>query len=157
MMNKSESGRAKRKRKASSSQPVDSRGSDSNDWRVQVIARIRKLIQQVVPDVVEEIKWRKASNPSGVPVWSQDGIICTGETYKDKVKLTFARGAALADPSSLFNAGLDGRTRRAIDIPAPLGPWKKGEIIDEAAFKALIRAAVALNGKVAARSRGKRT
>jgi hypothetical protein len=103
-----------------------------------MLARIRRLIQQADPDVVEEVKWRKPSNPAGVPVWSHDGIICTGETYKSAVKLTFAKGAALADPARLFNSSLEGSTRRAIDI-------REGEEIDAAAFQALIRAAVALN------------
>jgi hypothetical protein len=109
------------------------------DWRGEVLSRIRKLILQVDPNVVEERKWKKASNPAGVPVWFHDGIICTGETYKTYVKLTFAKGAALKDPSRLFNAGLEGNVRRAIDI-------HQGEQIDEKAFKDLIRAAVRLNG-----------
>ena len=96
------------------------------------------LIRQADPDVTEAVKWRKPSNPLGVPVWEHDGIICTGETYRDKVKLTFAHGATLSDPVGLFNSSLDGNTRRAIDL-------REGEKIDEAAFKALIRAAVALN------------
>ncbi|HEX5104841.1 MAG TPA: DUF1801 domain-containing protein [Pirellulaceae bacterium] len=108
------------------------------DWRGELLARIRKLIQQADPEAVEEIKWRKPSNPAGVPVWSHGGIICTGETYKDKVKLTFAKGASLPDPAGLFNASLEAGTRRAIDI-------HEGDKIDEKAFKALIRAAVALN------------
>jgi hypothetical protein len=99
---------------------------------------MRKLIQEADPDAVEEAKWKKPSNPKGVPTWSHAGIICTGETYKDKVKLTFARGAALKDPARLFNASLDGAVRRAIDIP-------EGGKIDEKAFKELVRAAVALN------------
>jgi hypothetical protein len=109
------------------------------DWRGEVLSRIRKLILQVDPNVVEERKWKKASNPAGVPVWLHDGIICTGETYKTYVKLTFAKGAALKDPSRLFNAGLEGNVRRAIDI-------HQGEQIDEKAFKDLIRAAARLNG-----------
>ena len=100
---------------------------------------MRRLIREADPDVVEEVKWRKPSNPGGVPTWSNGGILCTGETYKDKVKLTFARGAALDDPEGLFNSSLDGNTRRAIDI-------RQGEEVDATAFKALIRAAVALNG-----------
>jgi hypothetical protein len=108
------------------------------DWREDMINRIRRLISEADPEAVEEAKWKKASNPAGVPTWSHDGIICTGETYKDKVKLTFARGASLDDPSGLFNSSLDGGTRRAIDI-------REGERIDKAAFKALVRAAVALN------------
>jgi hypothetical protein len=109
-----------------------------SDWRSDTLARIRKLIQEADPEVVEEVKWRKPSNPAGVPVWSHDGIICTGETYKDKVKLTFAKGASLADPARLFNSSLEGNTRRAIDI-------LEGEKINEKALTALIRAAVALN------------
>jgi hypothetical protein len=110
----------------------------SSDWRGEMLERIRKIIAQADPNVVEEVKWRKPSNPAGVPVWSHGGIICTGETYKDKVKVTFAKGAALADPSGLFNASLDGNTRRAIDL-------HEGDKIDETALKALIRAAVLLN------------
>lgn len=109
-----------------------------NDWRKQMLARIRKLIKEADPDVVEDVKWRKPSNPAGVPVWEHDGIICTGETYKNKVKLTFARGAALKDRARLFNAGLEGNLRRAIDLP-------EGGTINEKAFKELVRAAVALN------------
>jgi hypothetical protein len=108
------------------------------DWRETMLERVRGLIGEVDPEAVEEFKWRKPSNPRGVPTWSHGGLICTGETYKDKVKLTFARGAALDDPAGLFNTGLDGGTRRAIDI-------SEGGTIDDDAFKALIRAAVALN------------
>ncbi|HEY6047803.1 MAG TPA: DUF1801 domain-containing protein [Sphingomicrobium sp.] len=108
------------------------------DWRHDMLDRIRRLISEADPEAVEDAKWKKPSNPAGVPTWSHGGIICTGETYKDKVKLTFARGASLEDPSGLFNSSLEGNTRRAIDI-------REGEGIDEAAFKALIRAAVALN------------
>ena len=108
------------------------------DWRAQTLARIRRLIQESEPAVVEEVKWRKPSNPAGVPVWSLGGILCTGERYRGKVKLTFARGAALDDPAGLFNSSLDGGVRRAIDILE--GSW-----IDEEAFKALIRSATALN------------
>lgn len=111
---------------------IDARIEELGDWRGDTLARIRALIRQADPDVVEEWKWR------GVPVWSDGGMICTGETYKSVVKLTFAKGAALADPSKLFNASLEGNTRRAIDI-------REGEALDEDAFKALIRAAVALN------------
>jgi hypothetical protein len=103
-----------------------------------MLARVRRLIQVADPDVVEEVKWRKPSNPAGVPVWLHDGIICTGETYKDKVKLTFAKGAALSDPAGLFNSSLEGNTRRAIDL-------REGDKLNERAFKALVRAAVALN------------
>jgi hypothetical protein len=122
----------------SPSQLIDARISELNDWRGDTLARVRTLIRQSDPDVVEQVKWRKPSNPMGVPVWEHDGIVCTGETYKDKVKLTFAKGASLADPSGLFNSSLDGNTRRAIDI-------HEGDKIDEKALKALIRAAVALN------------
>jgi len=109
------------------------------DWRAATLDRIRTLIQQADPDVTEEVKWRKPSNAmQGVPVWSHAGILCTGETYKSAVKLTFAKGAALPDPSGLFNSSLEGNTRRAIDI-------HQGDKLDEKAFKALIRAAVALN------------
>jgi hypothetical protein len=111
----------------------------SGDWRAETLARVRALIAAADPKIAEVVKWRKPSNPSGVPVWERDGIICTGETYRDKLKLTFARGAALKDPSGLFNARLDAGTRRAIDI-------REGDRIDEKAFKALIRDAVALNG-----------
>ncbi|MBI5091745.1 MAG: DUF1801 domain-containing protein [Candidatus Hydrogenedentes bacterium] len=112
---------------------------EAGDWREETLARIRKIIEQADPEVVEEVKWRKPSNGMrGVPVWSHAGIICTGETYKDKVKMTFARGAALEDPSGLFNSSLDGGTRRAID-------FFEGDRIDEKALKVLIRAAVALN------------
>jgi hypothetical protein len=115
-----------------------SRITSRTDWRGAALARVRAIIKAADPDVVEDVKWRKPSNPAGVPVWEHDGLICTGETYKDKVKLTFANGAALPDPSRLFNAGLDGNVRRAIDI-------REGDTIDEKALKALIRAAVALN------------
>ena len=125
---------------ASSAKPIDAKIKSLGDWRAKTLAHLRALIKEAVPQVVEEVKWRKPSNPAGVPVWEHAGILCTGETYKDKVKLTFARGAALPDPSGLFNAGLDGNLRRAIDIA-------EGETIDAAAFKALVRAAVALNVK----------
>ncbi len=108
------------------------------DWRRETLGRVRALIEEVDPDVVEEAKWKKAANPAGVPTWSHDGIICTGETYKDKVKLTFAQGAALKDNAKLFNASLDAGTRRAIDIV-------EGDKLNEKAFKALIKEAVALN------------
>ncbi len=103
-----------------------------------MLARLRSLIREADPEVVEEVKWRKPSNPMGVPVWEHAGIICTGETYKSVVKMTFAKGAALKDPSRLFNAGLDGNSRRAID-------FHEGETIDEEALKALVRAAVTMN------------
>ncbi|MBO9576982.1 MAG: DUF1801 domain-containing protein [Sphingobium sp.] len=114
------------------SQRIDARIADLNDWRGKTLTRLRALIKEAAPDVVEEWKWR------GVPVWYDGGMICTGETYKAAVKVTFAKGASLDDPASLFNASLDGNVRRAIDI-------HEGEAIDEAAFKALVRAAVALN------------
>lgn len=119
--------------------------SSSHDWRSETLASVRRLIREADPAIVEERKWAKPSNPAGVPTWSHDGIVCTGETYRDKVKLTFARGAALDDPSGLFNASLEGGTRRAIDI-------RPGEVIDEEAFKALIRDAVAFNQRVTNRS-----
>jgi len=119
------------------SEQIDRRIHELGDWRGETLGRIRKLIKDADPEVVEEIKWVKATNP-GVPVWSHDGIICTGETYKDKVKLTFAKGASLQDPATLFNSSLDGNVRRAIDIA-------EGEEVDAAAFKALVRAAVDLN------------
>jgi hypothetical protein len=122
----------------SRSEDVDKKLSTLSDWRGATLARLRRLIHEADPDVVEEIKWRKPSNPLGVPTWSHAGIICTGETYKDKVKLTFARGAALDDPAGLFNSSLTGGTRRALDIP-------EGAELDEAAFKALVREAVAQN------------
>ncbi len=108
------------------------------DWREQALSRVRELIREADPEIVEERKWAKPSSPGGVPVWSHGGIVCTGETYKSAVKLTFARGASLPDPAGLFNSGLEGRVRRAIDI-------HEGEAVDEQAFKALVRAAVALN------------
>ncbi|MBI2803509.1 MAG: DUF1801 domain-containing protein [Planctomycetes bacterium] len=117
-----------------------------SDWRGQTLARIRMLIKEADPEVVEEVKWRKPSNPAGVPVWSHAGIICTGETYKNVVKMTFARGASLPDPSKLFNSSLEGDTRRAID-------FHEGDAIDEQALTALIRAAVALNTPPTARPR----
>ena len=122
-----------------SSDLIDAKIETLVDWRGETLSRLRDLIKQADPDVTEDVKWRKPSNAmSGVPTWEHGGIICTGETYKDKVKLTFARGAALEDPSRLFNSSLGGGTRRAIDI-------REGDRIDEAAFKALIRAAVAEN------------
>lgn len=117
---------------------IDARIAALGDWRGETLARVRALIKQADAEVVEEVKWRKPSNPAGVPVWSHAGMICTGETYKDKVKLTFAKGAALLDPSGVFNSSLDGNLRRAID-------FHQGDKINEKALKALIRAAVALN------------
>jgi hypothetical protein len=108
------------------------------DWRSQTLGRVRKIIRQADPALTENVKWRKPSNPAGVPVWERDGLICTGETYKDKVKLTFAKGAALKDPAGLFNSGLEGNVRRAIDI-------REGDKINEKALKALVREAVMLN------------
>jgi hypothetical protein len=119
---------------------IDARIASLNDWRGETLARVRQLIKEADAQVVEEVKWRKPSNPMGVPVWEHAGIICTGETYKDKVKLTFAKGAALDDPSGLFNSSLDGNVRRAID-------FHEGDKIDAKALKALVRAAVALNTK----------
>lgn len=116
----------------SPAQKIDDRINRLGDWRGDTLAHIRDLIKQAVPDVVEDWKWR------GVPTWYRDGLICTGETYKDKVKMTFAKGASLQDPSGLFNASLDGKVRRAID-------FREGEAVDGAALKALVRAAVALN------------
>jgi hypothetical protein len=126
---------------------IDARIKALGDWRGETLARVRKLIKKADPDVVEEVKWRKPSNAMrGVPVWSHAGIICTGETYKNAVKLTFAKGAALKDPSRLFNASLEGNTRRAIDI-------HEGDKIDAKALQALIRAAVALNTSARATAR----
>ncbi|MGS1108260.1 DUF1801 domain-containing protein [Achromobacter anxifer] len=130
-MNTKTSSATKEARQETASTLIDARIRELDDWRGQTLARVRALIRQADPGVVEEWKWR-------VPVWSHDGILCTGETYKSAVKLTFAKGAALEDPAGLFNASLDGNTRRAIDI-------REGETLDVAAFKALIRAAVALN------------
>jgi hypothetical protein len=123
---------------ASESQLVDAKIASLGDWRAEVLGRIRILIRNADPDVVETIKWRKPSNPAGVAVWEHAGMICTGETYKDKVKLTFARGASLKDASNLFNSSLDGGTRRALDI-------REGDKIDGEAFTALVREAVAVN------------
>jgi len=122
----------------SSSELMDARFRELQDWRSKTLAHIRALILQADQDVIEELKWKKPSNPAGVPVWSHEGIICTGETYKDKVKLTFARGASLKDPFCLFNSSLEGNARRAIDI-------REGDNIDEAAFIALVHSAVILN------------
>ncbi|MGD2133102.1 MAG: DUF1801 domain-containing protein [Maricaulaceae bacterium] len=119
-------------------QLIDARIAALGDWRGETLARMRALIKEADPDVVEAVKWRKPSNPAGVPVWEHAGIVCTGETYKDKVKLTFAKGAALADPKRVFNASLEGNARRAIDI-------REGEEVDAKAFKAVVRAAVRLN------------
>ncbi len=131
----------------SASELIDRRIAELADWRGETLAAIRKLIRAADPGVVEEVKWRKPSNSMlGVPVWSHDGILCTGETYKDKVKLTFAKGASLSDPGKLFNSSLDGNTRRAIDI-------HEGEKVEARAFKALLRAAVELNSGGAKRAK----
>lgn len=124
--------------RASGSSEVDARIEGLGDWRVEMLEHLRAVIQEADPDVVEEHKWKKASNPAGVPVWSHDGIICTGETYKSAVKLTFAKGAFLDDPAGLFNSSLEGNLRRAID-------FQEGDKVNEKALKALIRAAVKLN------------
>jgi hypothetical protein len=120
------------------SELIDAKIAALSDWRGEALARLRAVIRAADPDVAEAVKWRKPSNPSGVPVWEHDGIICTGEIYKDKVKLTFAYGARLDDPAGLFNSSLDGNTRRAIDV-------REGETVDEEALKALVRGAVAVN------------
>ena len=120
------------------SEEVDAKIAELTDWRGETLSRLRHLIRKADPAVAEAIKWRKPSNPAGVPVWEHDGLICTGETYKDKVKLTFAKGASLKDPTGIFNSSLDAGTRRAIDI-------RQGDTIDSEAFKDLIREAVALN------------
>ncbi|KWS02416.1 hypothetical protein AZ78_5083 [Lysobacter capsici AZ78] len=124
----------------SASEQIDAKIQELGDWRGETLARIRMLIKQADPDVIEEVKWR------GVPVWSHDGIVCTGETYKAAVKMTFAKGASLDDPTGLFNSSLDGNTRRAIDI-------HEGDKLDEKALKTLIRAAVALNTAARAKPR----
>ena len=131
-MKKATSDAGKAEAGASPSRLIDARIAELGDWRGETLAKVRSLIRQADPDVVEEWKWR------GVPVWEHDGIICTGETYKEVVKLTFAKGAALEDPAGLFNSSLGGNVRRAIDI-------RQGEAIDEEALKALVRAAIALN------------
>jgi hypothetical protein len=138
-VNKSKSGAKDEKVGNAPSQLIDAKIKKLGDWRGETLARVRSLIKQADPDVVEEVKWRKPSNSMlGVPVWEHAGIICTGETYKAVVKLTFAKGASLKDPSGLFNSSLDGNVRRAIDI-------HEGDKINEKALKALIRAAVDLN------------
>jgi hypothetical protein len=137
--------------KDSASHLIDAKIKKLGDWRGEILARVRSIIRQADPDVVEEVKWRKPSNMLGVPVWEHDGIICTGETYKAAVKLTFANGASLKDPSGLFNSSLDGNVRRAIDI-------HEGDKIDEKALKALVREAVALNtARAATRTQKKKS
>jgi hypothetical protein len=146
-MKKGKSASKQGKGGASPSQLIDARIKELKDWRGETLARVRMLIKQADPDVVEEVKWREPSNSMlGVPVWEHAGIICTGETYKNVVKMTFARGASLEDPSGLFNSSLEGNTRRAID-------FHEGDKIDKKPFKALIRAAVALNTSVRATAR----
>jgi hypothetical protein len=131
--------RSKSPPKAGASRRIDQRVRDLGDWREETLARMRALILEADPEMIEERKWRKPSNAmAGVPVWSHNGIVCTGESYTKVVKLTFARGANLPDPSGLFNSSLDGNTRRAIDI-------HEGEKVDAVAFKALVKAAVAQN------------
>lgn len=117
---------------------IDAKLAGLGDWRGETLANLRGLIREADPDVTETVKWRKPTNPSGVPVWEHAGILCTGEVYKNYVKLNFARGAQLPDPAGLFNSGFGGNTRRAIDL-------REGDEIDEAAFKALVREAVAAN------------
>ena len=121
----------------SESERIDELIADLGDWRAETLTRMRTLVKEAVPDVVEEVKWVKATSP-GTPTWSHDGIICTGEPYKAVVKLTFAKGASLDDPDELFNASLEGNTRRAIDI-------REGETVDAKAFQALVRSAAAFN------------
>ena len=121
----------------SASEQISNRIAELGDWRGKTLSRMRKLIKEADPDVVEEWKWVKATKP-GTPVWSHDGIICTGESYKEVVKLTFAKGASLKDPAHLFNSSLDGNVRRAIDI-------REGDVVDASAFATLVRQAVALN------------
>jgi hypothetical protein len=145
-MKKAKSGAQEVKAGESASRLIDTRIKALGGWRGETLARVRTLIKQACPDVVEQVKWKKPSNPMGVAVWEHAGIICTGEIYKHKVKLTFARGAALKDPSGLFNSSLDGNVRRAID-------FREGDRIDEAALSALICAAMALNASSAARRR----
>jgi hypothetical protein len=122
----------------SPSKPIDASIEDPGDWRGEMLSRLRALIMEADPEMTEERKWIKPSNPAGVPTFSHNGLVCTGETYKNVVKMTFARGASLADPSGLFNSSLEGNTRRAID-------FREGDELDEEALKAVIRAAVALN------------
>jgi hypothetical protein len=143
ILQKRKSGSNEGKGGDSPSQLIDARIRELSDWRGETLARLRTLIKQADPEVVEELKCVKPTNPGGVPVWSHAGMICTGETYKNAVKMTFAKGASLEDPSGLFNSSLEGNTRRAID-------FHEGDKIDEKALKALICAAVALNTSSAA-------
>ena len=132
----------------SASAAIDARIKQLGDWRGRMLAKVRALIHEADPEIVEEWKWQKATSP-GTPVWSHGGIVCTGESYKNAVKMTFAKGAELKDPSGLFNSSLEGNVRRAIDI-------HEGDAVDEAALKALIRAAVALNLKGRTKPKAKR-
>jgi hypothetical protein len=132
------SGKIESASRESASKEVDAKILELSGWRGEMLARLRTLIRQADPEIVEECKWKKPSNPCGVPVWSHEGIICTGETYKNAVKLTFAKGAFLDDPTGLFNSSLEGNLRRAID-------FHESDRVNEKALKALIRAAVALN------------
>jgi hypothetical protein len=129
---------------------IDQRIKELGDWRGKMLAKVRTIVHEADPEMTEECKWIKPTNPLGVPTWSHDGIVCTGETYKNVVKVTFARGATLKDPSGLFNSSLEGNVRRAIDI-------HEGDKIDEAALKNLIRAAVALNLKGKSKSKLRQT
>ena len=124
----------------SSSKPIGEGIDHPGDWRGELLSRLRALIMEADPEMTEERKWRKPSNPAGVPTWSHNGLVCTGETYKNAVKMTFAKGASLEDPSDLFNSSLEGNTRRAID-------FREGDKVDEKALKALVRAAAALNAR----------
>jgi hypothetical protein len=132
----------------SASASIDARIKQLGDWRGRMLAKVRAIIHEADPEIVEEWKWQKATSP-GTPVWSHGGIVCTGETYKSAVKMTFAKGAELKDPSRLFNSSLEGNVRRAIDI-------HEGDAVDEAALKALVRAAVALNLKAKSKPKAKR-
>lgn len=123
---------------ATASEEIDARIAALDDWRGEMLARLRALIREADPEVTETVKWRKPTNPAGVPVWEHGGILCTGEVYKDKVKFTFPKGAALDDPAGLFNASLDGNVRRAID-------FREGDVVDGKAFMELLRAVIAFN------------
>ncbi len=134
------------RRSGPASDPLKHRSTEAADWREELLTDIRRIMREADPDVVEEQKWKKPTNPAGVPVWSHDGIICTGETYKSHVRLTFAKGASLSDPKGLFNAGLEGNALRAIVI-------REGDRINEGALRELIRAAAALNASGSKRTR----